>query len=159
MFNIFLAMLYDNIQDSSADNDSNYYRNYYSYFWSENTFVTGFIVAIIQLSNCYLVFKYIYISIYALFEHHRFVRKIEDRIRRKWPRFAAIVCKIRTNSILVSMRWSIVKKLIISGRIFTLKSRSNEFYNSNNNNTNLQSLFSGEKSFIDGKQKQHQTKE
>ena len=47
MFNIFLAMLYDNIQDSSADNDSNYYRNYYSYFWSENTFVTGFIVAII----------------------------------------------------------------------------------------------------------------
>ena len=120
--------------------------------------MTGLIVAIIQLSNCYLVIKYIYISIYALLEHHRFVRKIEDKIRRKWPRFAAIVCKIRTNSILVSMRWSIVKKLIISGRIFTLKSRSNEFYNSNNNNTNLQSIFSGEKSFIDGKYKQHQIK-
>ena len=127
MFNIFLAMLYDNIRGNQDNNDSNYQQNYYSYFWNENTFINGLIVAVIQILNFYLVLKYIYISIYGLFEHHRFVRKIEDKIRRKWPRIAAVVCKIRTNSILVSMRWNMVKRVITSGKIFTIKSRTYEF--------------------------------
>ena len=141
MFNIFLAMLYDNIRGNQDNNDSNYQQNYYSYFWNENTFINGLIVAVIQILNCYLVLKYIYISIYGLFEHHRFVRKIEDKIRRKWPRIAAVVCKIRTNSILVSMRWNMVKRVITSGKIFTIKNRTYEFYMKNKKSEDEEVVF------------------
>ncbi|KAL4480533.1 hypothetical protein ABPG72_022288 [Tetrahymena utriculariae] len=110
MFTIFLSLIYDNLVQRQNG------VNLQSYFWQQPTFLMGFIIFLIQAINFYFVFKYIYLFIYALIEHHRYVRKIEDSLRRTFPRFTFILKK-RVNTIKVSMHWSLVKKLIVSGQV------------------------------------------
>ncbi|KAL4438128.1 hypothetical protein ABPG74_016907 [Tetrahymena malaccensis] len=110
MFTIFLSLIYDNLVQRQND------VNLQSYFWQQPTYLMGFIIFLIQTINFYFVFKYIYLFIYALIEHHRYVRKIEDSLRRTFPRFTFILKK-RVNTIKVSMHWSLVKKLIVSGQV------------------------------------------
>ncbi|EAR84219.2 transmembrane protein, putative (macronuclear) [Tetrahymena thermophila SB210] len=110
MFTIFLSLIYDNLAQRQND------VNLQTYFWQQPSYLMGFIIFLIQIINFYFVFKYIYLSIYALIEHHRYVRKIEDSLRRTFPRFTFILKK-RVNTIKVSMHWSLVKKLIVSGQV------------------------------------------